>query len=98
MRISDWSSDVCSSDLPSEMRGHISRIPVEGTGFHQHGRSSIGSQHAPYRHVYEKHAQGHVLAPVLTWPAVVGVAQQQGGQRLSRGLAARKSTSLNSST
>src|SRR3546814_7853119 len=24
MRISDWSSDVCSSDLPSETRGNLS--------------------------------------------------------------------------
>src|SRR3546814_16548451 len=30
MRISDWSSDVCSSDLPGEIRIHIVAAP---TGF-----------------------------------------------------------------
>src|SRR3546814_17368110 len=30
MRISDWSSDVCSSDLPE--RRHVERLPGEGSG------------------------------------------------------------------
>src|SRR3546814_13321660 len=31
MRISDWSSDVCSSDLPGAVRGHIARVALHIT-------------------------------------------------------------------
>src|SRR3546814_995361 len=37
MRISDWSSDVCSSDLPE-----VHRETQRGQNQHQHGRSHTG--------------------------------------------------------
>src|SRR3546814_1606120 len=35
MRISDWSSDVCSSDLPAATAGQA--VQAGGTGAHRHG-------------------------------------------------------------
>src|SRR3546814_6639973 len=29
MRISDWSSDVCSSDLPNRMHGHVDETELQ---------------------------------------------------------------------
>src|SRR3546814_18353858 len=43
MRISDWSSDVCSSDLPGDVRGHDDRTaPRHGGDRHpDHARLSV---------------------------------------------------------
>src|SRR3546814_6053818 len=42
MRISDWSSDVCSSDLPSRHRSRFARarLPVHSTSGHMHASSA----------------------------------------------------------
>src|SRR3546814_19786390 len=46
MRISDWSSDVCSSDLDSERQ----RIPREGLAHHREGQAyqSVGAHLQQY--------------------------------------------------
>src|SRR3546814_14516098 len=37
MRISDWSSDVCSSDLPRRTAAPLSRaLPIDGLAEHRH--------------------------------------------------------------
>src|SRR3546814_2701095 len=39
MRISDWSSDVCSSDLPGdECRGHESRVRADLNAWHRQAK------------------------------------------------------------
>src|SRR3546814_10775661 len=45
MRISDWSSDVCSSDLPNPLRAKLDGLPTGGDEFRRQVedmRSQIG--------------------------------------------------------
>src|SRR3546814_10185680 len=54
MRISDWSSDVCSSDLPTIEGGRWRRDQMESTGHYRHWRKDfervreIGVSHLRY--------------------------------------------------
>src|SRR3546814_2616359 len=107
MRISDWSSDVCSSDLPALLAGRcVERAKASIiTGSHE-GEARLGDEHATERrHTYRqrKHrAQSH-------GPRVAARAQRPRPKDLAsrqinrtdpppwRLLADRKSTRLNSS-
>src|SRR3546814_1392340 len=44
MRISDWSSDVCSSDLPTETRPQELREPMSTLVLVRHGKTEWSSQ------------------------------------------------------
>src|SRR3546814_9764557 len=47
MRISDWSSDVCSSDLIDQRRNRADRLPI------QPGRQRSNQQHFPRGPFYQ---------------------------------------------
>src|SRR3546814_14616160 len=51
MRISDWSSDVCSSDLPGARRNV--HVPSHTSLVHKHGRPTVRIYHSvhPRQHV-----------------------------------------------
>src|SRR3546814_15255091 len=71
MRISDWSSDVCSSDLPAHRAVEVQ--PFD----HRHQQFEIGFGHMigteagqeiadePARLIFGQHLARHLLAPVL---------------------------------
>src|SRR3546814_4707312 len=44
MRISDWSSDVCSSDLTAPASGHVTEITVAEGGLIREGQSLLTFQ------------------------------------------------------
>src|SRR3546814_14057936 len=49
MRISDWSSDVCSSDLTAEMSEDIPEMPRPLAGIEQPRQPHSRNDHAPGR-------------------------------------------------
>src|SRR3546814_5079151 len=55
MRISDWSSDVCSSDLYGH-RMTPSRVPAPDAGLNSTGPHSVGSRWAAYGRQCRAHA------------------------------------------
>src|SRR3546814_3837444 len=68
MRISDWSSDVCSSDLPA-VRARAGRIAVVQWHLAAHGRAGAPRQPTPVRIHHD--VRGHVSrAQRVAQPAV----------------------------
>src|SRR3546814_8798399 len=77
MRISDWSSDVCSSDLLAELAGAagLLLVPVVALGLRGHG-FAVGDA---------RRARGDIDAMALLQPVEVH-AQVQVGQAADHGL------------
>src|SRR3546814_10515007 len=98
MRISDWSSDVCSSDLPGEVLGHgvntfddfVLDIALVG---HAHFLEAIARDHAVGADETQ-HSGEHLISA----RAVMRIDDDDfGGFGLADSLVDRKSTRLNSS-
>src|SRR3546814_18219935 len=85
MRISDWSSDVCSSDLGDHRTGTLGRL-LAGLEYHQH-RATPGIERRR-QHLRGGNQPGHmeVVAAAVRhrYLAAVGVARG-GGDRKSVG-------------
>src|SRR3546814_5634156 len=112
MRISDWSSDVCSSDLLGVARRRSQDRPVLGVGGEEVGVGAVGDhptvadQHDPIREGDgggavgddDRGATAHHLAEGVTDLVLLGWVDRGGGvvEDQHPGIA-RKSTRLNSS-
>src|SRR3546814_2771122 len=104
MRISDWSSDVCSSDLQSAMTYAFDpNFKVQPGEMHQLGIASTGHEELRKRHAAEIAAMTKVW--LTAWDPVkqkevwrVPYARRgSGGALVTGGNLDRKSTRLNSS-
>src|SRR3546814_3808115 len=84
MRISDWSSDVCSSDLPG--RGHdrrhgtmLVRDRIRGGNRRRPQQNAGSNQQQPLRHVWPPHYKSktnprdvHLLIPTY-WAKILSI-------------------------
>src|SRR3546814_19457628 len=63
LRISDWSSDVCSSDLGSEFHQGRARLPRRGTQLHRRAfRCRDARRHEAHAHRLYRQAPAYPLA------------------------------------
>src|SRR3546814_3966737 len=63
MRISDWSSDVCSSDLPAVEPGDGTQLPADAAGFFRDNRLMATPEITPHE-AHLRQSQGAVLVDV----------------------------------
>src|SRR3546814_3850962 len=100
MRISDWSSDVCSSDLPRPRdRLHpvvLARPLLAGVQHRRFGHRGRGGGDHAVRAVPAK-ARDPRLVFASSFLALLPLAGEGGAKRQMRALLDRKSTRLNSS-
>src|SRR3546814_2201546 len=98
MRISDWSSDVCSSDLHGRDAGMLPALPAPWRPRHQYGIDCGGEGAGELPALY--HGQGGDPRPDTRRRARMGTIwdhRQRGMPRGGYGGGDRKSTRLNSS-
>src|SRR3546814_8610488 len=62
MRISDWSSDVCSSDLTNEVSSSFD-VVSERLASHLHVRSTSKEKHIAKRFINPERSEGAAIAP-----------------------------------
>src|SRR3546814_3036362 len=84
MRISDWSSDVCSSDLP-----HFTRIGVyAGDRAQHHPRVALRTQNRAYRPRdirWRQAGSGHLIQQRLEQMKIAAIDQGDVNRRLAQG-------------
>src|SRR3546814_5134799 len=65
MRISDWSSDVCSSDLADRSQPHLLDIVHVDAGFDQHAGDELAIDAARAKEVLAGAAQRDVVGEII---------------------------------
>src|SRR3546814_2804671 len=103
MRISDWSSDVCSSDMRARGPAELAdRLASDAIGGERGGRGGAGGAGADDQDVgIEAGFSGHAFPPCVSMPTgrnpVPRADWDRKAARLWRAPPDRKSTRLNSS-
>src|SRR3546814_5784555 len=100
MRISDWSSDVCSSDLVS-LEAYVARMPTEQNGIYYLTADTLAAaRSSPHLEGFRAHNFEVLLLTDRIDEWVVNHLTEFGGKKLesvARASKDRQSTRLNSS-